>query len=994
MQWNPHAGNVDYATFTPLLAGNLAAHSADALAFALALYRGEFLAGLALEDAPEAELWLVQERAHVHALYERGALELIRRWSLAENWEPALRQTRTLLEHSPLLEPAHERLIWLYAQTGQTEAAHTHYEQYRQHLQREMGLEPAPELARLLPEKHPRTTRLFEGRSNAPPPFAGREAELRQIHQPWQAAQKGQGGVLLIEGEAGAGKSALVAQFIRQYGVSPALTGNGYEAAQHLPYTPWIELLEQALAHADPVRTPLPVYIREALGRFLPGSQLDHTPAPPPTDGSEAARMFQAITDGLLTLFQDKPLFLFMDNLQWADEASLSLFHFAARRAARARWLIVATLRPRTGAESPALGKVLEGLSPHAGRLTLSGLPSSAISELTVTLWPHLPAEKRDPWTARLQQATGGNPFFVCELLRELAARGAEPDHLPVPASVRELVQHRLQALPASGSQVLGALAVLDTPASPRHLHRLCERSEGETLDVLDEGWQRGLLRADEAERYAFAHDLVREAVVAGMSPARRRRFHARAALLLAEEAASLPPHQRGELAGRIVQHAQAGDDPERVFAWGREAASYATRLNAFGDALRAIEAACQVYPRLPDAEALGTEAREIQYLEILLDRARLFSLVNNRLADESEMMQKIAALLARHPHPEMQAMYHLGKAALLAGEGKYEEAIPAALNSYEHFMDLENWLGAAWSLHAVGSYKITLSQNQLGRKILAEALTLYQTSGDLTGEVTCLSSLAWVDLNLGEVRQAIEALTRARELTQQAGDALGQARISHTLAATWNFLYHTEQTEIYAQEAFDLFQKMGLPASRPMLYLATSAWIGTKDPERGRAFLLQAYTEAVEHNDLWLRGWAAQLLGRAALQAGDWTEAETRLEEAARLRRETGERANQVSDLAWLGRLRLARGDVPGALSLTERAVSEMETLKEEAWVFEAWDIYRAHAKVLVAQGNPEEAARFEQLAQEAEVWMAAQAPDEETWGKFWTWVEQMRLL
>ena len=343
-------------------------------------------------------------------------------------------------------------------------------------------------------------------------------------------------------------------------------------------------------------------------------------------------------------------------------------------------------------------------------------------------------------------------------------------------------------------------------------------------------------------------------------------------------------------------------------------------------------------------------------------------------------MMQTIVAWLARDPHPEMQAMYHLGEAALLAGEGKYEEAIPAALNSYEHFMDLENWLGAAWSLHAVGSYKITLSQNRIGRQILAEALTLYQTSGDLTGEVTCLSSLAWVDLNLGEVRHALEALTRARELTQQAGDALGQARISHTLAATWNFLYHTKQTEAYAQEAVDLFQKMGLPASRPFIYLATSAWVGKNSAEKGLGKLHQDYTEAVEQNDFWLRGWAAQLLGRAALQAGDGKEAETRLEEAARLRRDSGERANQVSDLAWLGRLRLARGDVSGALSLTERAVFEMATLKEEAWVFEAWDIYRAHAKVLATQGNPVEAARFEQLAREAEAWMAAQAPDAES--------------
>ena len=240
VQWNPRAGWVDYAEFSPLLTGDLAARSADVLASALILYRGEFLSGLALEDAPEAELWILQERTHLHALYERGALELIRRWSLAGQWEAAIRQTRSLLTHSPLLEPAHERLIELYRQTGQTEAAYTHYEQFRQRLEREMGLAPSPELQQRVVELKTNRTNLHASARPEDAPFAGREAELRELHTHWQAAQTGRSGVVLIEGEAGGGKSTLVTYFARQFAI-PTLTGNCYETTHHLPYTPWIE---------------------------------------------------------------------------------------------------------------------------------------------------------------------------------------------------------------------------------------------------------------------------------------------------------------------------------------------------------------------------------------------------------------------------------------------------------------------------------------------------------------------------------------------------------------------------------------------------------------------------------------------------------------------------------------------------------------------------------------------------------------------------------
>ena len=696
--------------------------------------------------------------------------------------------------------------------------------------------------------------------------------------------------------------------------------------------------------------------------------------------------MFQALTDGLLALFEGEAQAWVLENLQWADEASLRLLHFISRRVAWGRVLIIGTLWPVSGEEMPAW-RGLEEMVPRAGRLTLSGLPLSAIAELTISLFPHLPTEQTHQWATHLQQATGGNPFFVRELLRELIGKESLPENLPVPASVRELVQRRMQFLPSAGLTVLGTLAVLETPATPSRLQRISERLAGETLDALDIGWQRGLLRV-EGEQYTFAHDLVREAVAVGLSPARRRWLHTRAAAELADEAARLSLDQRGELVGRILHHALTGDDPERVFAWGYEAAQYAARLNAFGDALQAVQAACEAYPQLPADEA-AQPARDQHYLRLLLDKAWLLSLAGHPLAEENQALKTAAALLTRHATPELQGLFHLREAAMLAGEGRYAEATPAALNAYEYFMDLEDRLGAAWSLHSAGRYQITLSQNQVGRQLFAQALELYQASGDIRGEASVLSNLAWVDLNLGEPGLALEGLARALELARVAGDVLAQAEVCNTLAAAWNFFYRGDRVRAYAQEAFTLLGQLGLPNSRARIYLGTAAWV-LEGVDAARKEFLQTYEEAVAQNDLWLRGWVAQLLGRVALHQGDLDEAEKFLEEAAALRQKSGERANHVSDLAWLGRLRLARGDVSGALSLTQRAMSEIETLKEEAWVFEAWDVFRTRTEALTVKGEMAEAARYRQLADEAIQRIAAQAPDKPTRKGFLAWVEK----
>jgi DNA-binding SARP family transcriptional activator len=150
--YDPRSVWVDFLEFEGVFGGDLASHPVGTLTSTADLYRGEFLQGLALPDAPEFELWLLGERVRFIQLHEKGLTELVERLTSQEQYPEAILRTRQLIQANPLLERAHVRLISLYAWTGQRQAALEQYERCRKLLLRELAVEPSPELHALQQE--------------------------------------------------------------------------------------------------------------------------------------------------------------------------------------------------------------------------------------------------------------------------------------------------------------------------------------------------------------------------------------------------------------------------------------------------------------------------------------------------------------------------------------------------------------------------------------------------------------------------------------------------------------------------------------------------------------------------------------------------------------------------------------------------------------------------------------------------------------------------
>jgi DNA-binding SARP family transcriptional activator len=500
----------------------------EQLAAAVALHRGTLLDGLHLDGAPEFDLWLLGERVHLSQRYAQTLDRLIVAEDARGGADAALGYARALVQANPLLEEAHMRLMRLYAGTGQREAALVQYERCRDLLWRELSVEPGQELRALRDSIGARPQPpIAHAAAQRSPALLERASELARLAALWAGLGAGRSAVALIEGQAGAGKSRLLREFVRTLPGSCLRLGACPEPAQDQPYAAWTELLEMQLTPAELAR--LPALWRDELLRLLPGhaAQLGlDLPLPPPTAGVEIERIFAVVAETLVSR-DSGPLLIAIEDLHRADAASLRLLGYLARRLANRPVMLVGTLRTYEARQLPALLALLDDLERlGAARLALAPLSDQAVAELTARLWGGLPAPQHPTAAARVAHVTGGNPLLVVELLRELAALGSMPEALPIPRGLRELTERRLADMPAGVRQVIEILAILAEPAT---LHEICALSAcppDEVATALDLGQQCGLL-ADDAgapiARYRFSHELPREAVMAQLSAARRQ---------------------------------------------------------------------------------------------------------------------------------------------------------------------------------------------------------------------------------------------------------------------------------------------------------------------------------------------------------------------------------------------------------------------------------------------------------------------------------------
>lgn len=630
---------------------------------ALSLWRGEFLGGLYLSDAPLFEEWLELTRARLAEHYEEALLKRALELEAVGGYAQALGFLEELLRRNPLLEPAQEAALRLYASTQQPGRALAHYRSYADLLKREMGLEP-PEALRSLAEAIAKGQPLPQPALRFTldrPPLVEREA-------PWAALAQSRATMVLLLGEAGTGKSRLAREFLGTQAGFRALFHESQDS--RFAYGGLAASLRRLWEEGEKFIGLEARWLQEA-ARLVP--ELSSVP-PPRHSGPEAQAALATFREGLCrTLFHGLPVggWLLWEDLHYADRATLELLPYLVRRAAAAGLRVLATSRPEAFLPDALLFGVVASLEQEglAQTIALENLSGPGVLTLVRNLSGMVTGGVL--FARRLHEATGGNPLFLLRTLEHLFQEGllwadegawhtpydedtGDYRELPLPESIQAEVWRRLQGLEATA--VAEVLAVSGRPMSLEGLRAVLG---GELLGLaalLARLEAAGLLEATH-QGYRFRHDLFRQAVLKGLSAARAQALHG----LLADQALA---H-----GGDALFHLEAAGRHSEAWRLAAKRAQEALVRQAFAQAETLWRRALDSFPQAP-----GTREEEG---ELLLGLEQTL-MVLSRIPEQASLLERLQALQPHLP-PAQQAEVGFRQVRFLAMQGRWVEVLALA---------------------------------------------------------------------------------------------------------------------------------------------------------------------------------------------------------------------------------------------------------------------------------------------------------------------------
>jgi DNA-binding NarL/FixJ family response regulator len=415
--------------------------------------------------------------------------------------------------------------------------------------------------------------------------LVGREREFHELLRALDRSLAGHGGLALVSGEAGIGKTSLVHRLRDTVsGHSVVLEGHCYDLTVTPPFSPWIE----AIRSYDPSGS-------------LPDLPPTLRPGPLFSSVHSMPELFDAITSFFTQVAQAQPLVIILEDLHWSDGPSVELLRHVSQRAERLRLLVVATYRDVDLPPEAFISQHLVALvrETAATRVELRPLDHSSLAGLVRARYP-LDDAQSTRLVAWLASLSDGNPLYAIEILRSLDARGVlvatggawvlgDLDQFQIPPLLRQVVGIRTSLLPDSAQRHLQIAAVIGETVEFGLWSAVCERTLDELVDDYEHAVALSIVTdLPDGDHFRFSHALLRQALYEGVSAVRRRLIHAG----IADAMLAAPSPDPDSVAYHLGQARdprqafwliRAGDRAQRSFAWR-------SALDRFQAAIRVID--------------------------------------------------------------------------------------------------------------------------------------------------------------------------------------------------------------------------------------------------------------------------------------------------------------------------------------------------------------------------------------------------------------------
>ena len=602
--------------------------------------------------------------------------------------------------------------------------------------------------------------------------FVGRERELGELLAGLEDALAGRGRLFLLAGEPGIGKSRLTEELAVRARARGArlLVGRCWEAGGAPAYWPWVQALRTYIRDIDPLE------LRQHLGsgaadlaQMLPElRELLADLAPTPALESEAARfrLFDAVATFLRNAAAARPLVLVLDDLHAADAPSLLLLQFVARELGSARVLVLGAYRDVDPLPGPLLAAMLTEVSrePVTGRLSLRGLSEEDVA----TYVDGTASEIASPeLVVALHEQTEGNPLFVGEIVRLIAAEGVPSGSAAgirpsIPQGVRDVIARRLTHLSDECNRVLLLASVLGREFALEALAHVGNVSVDELLETLDEAMAARVVSdvPGGPGRLRFAHVLIRDTLYEGLTTTRRVRLHRQAVRALE----ALYGEEPGPYLAELAYHSIAGSDFDKGLDYARRAGDRALALLAYEEAARLYETAL-------DAIDLARASDETTRCELLLALGDAQARAgNSRVAKQAFLDAAELARRVDQPRQLARAAAGYGGRYMWARAGRDARLVPLLEEGLAGLAEEDVELRARLLARLAGALRDEPSRDRRDR-VSREAVELARRTENPAALAYALDGRCAAIQGADTVAELLALATELRELGERIGD-------------------------------------------------------------------------------------------------------------------------------------------------------------------------------------------------------------------------------
>ncbi len=861
------------------------------------------------------------------------------------------------------------------------------------------------------------------------PVLVDRVGDLATLQVLIDQARSGSGQVVLLSGEAGVGKTRLVAEVkIRALAQDfQVVQGSCFPTDHAIPYAPLLDLLRSLLAGSS-LAMPA-ASVRQVAQAFLPlfpdaGLQLTSDPplpALPSLDPEQEKRHRFEILSGLLTpQAVEHPVCVIVEDLHWSDDTSLEFLHYLARRSSTHRLLLLLTYR--SDEIGPSLRHFLAQLDRErlAQEVSLARLTQDGVEAMLRAIFA-LPQTTRIELLDPIYTLTDGNPFFVEETLTSLIASGGiyytdgrwerkELGELHIPRSVQDAVQQHTDQLSESARRVLSLAAVAGRRFDFTLLQELTHHDEPHLLSLMKELIAAQVVVEESAEQFAFRHALTRQAIYADLLVRERKALHRSIADTMERLYGSFAEAHLADLAYHFYESG----------TW-EKALSYGQRAGEQAQSLHAPSAAIEQFSRALDAAERGSIPQSPLLYRL---RGRAYETLGDfdrAHADYTTTLQMAQRVGDRRA--EWQSLCDLG---FLSTERDYNQAGSYFQQALALARGMDDPLILAYSLNRLGNWYVNIEQPGEALRYHQEALALLQHVHDAPGIAGTYDLLGMAHVLGGDLLLGTVYYQQAIALFQELDDRRGLTSSLSTVMILGEGGGYEVETMVpgpigfaeslrFGEQALQTARNIGQRSAEIYALLGTAQYLGPHG-EYARALEMAhtglTFAQQIEHRQWMTFGYWQ--VGTLYFDLLALAEAQQHLEQALRLSHEVGswnwirivsaflarayllqqDKASAASilcaaleadapmqtigqRLVWAARadLALASGDPGQALDITDGLIASAANLSEETVIPRLWKL---RGEAMMALGRAEEA---EAILKAAEVAARAQGLRPSLW-------------